>query len=76
MRTPAWWIKVETLEAFLKKSLPSINGDDTNLGFDRHQRVTLKGSENAKKLKSVTITDACVNSLNRCFLLNEKPLIY
>lgn len=56
---------------FSQKKLPSINGDDTNLGFDRHHRVTLKGSENVKKLKSVTFTDACVNSLNPCPLLNE-----
>ncbi len=38
-------------------------------------RGTLKESENVKKLKSVTFTDAYINSLNCCPLLNEKPLI-
>lgn len=75
MRTSAWWIKVKTLGAFLKKNLPSINRDDTNLSFDRHQRATLRWSENVKMLKSVTFTDACVNSINHYCLLNEKPLI-
>lgn len=49
MRTSAWWIKVETLEAFLKKTPQSISGDDTNLGFYRHQRVTFWKCKYLKK---------------------------
>lgn len=58
---------------FSQKKLPSIN--DTNTNLSRHQRATLRWSENVKMLKSVTFTDACFNSINRCFSLNEKPLI-